>query len=121
VQEWLAKHPRLNMHFTPTSASRLNMLERFFRDITIERLRRGGFTSVAELEAAINDYVAHHNIDPKPFIWTKSARDILQKVIRASARLGSKQNETLHYCDRTSRRRSFRETPEPGGQRGHRR
>ena len=96
VQEWLKKHPRFNMHFTPTSASWLNMVERFFRDITTERLRRGVFTSVPELEAAINDYVAHHNVDPKPFIWTKSARDILQKVIRANARLSSKQNETLH-------------------------
>jgi len=96
VQAWLAKHPRFNMHFTPTSASWLNMVERFFRDITTERLRRGVFTSVPELEAAINDYVAHHNTDPKPFIWTKSARDILQKVIRANARLSSKQNETLH-------------------------
>ncbi len=96
VQQWLAKHPRFRMHFTPTSASWLNMVERFFRDITTQRLRRGVFTSVPELEAAINDYVAHHNIDPKPFIWTKSARDILEKVIRANARLSSKQNETLH-------------------------
>ena len=96
VQQWLAKHPRFHMHFTPTSASWLNMVERFFRDITTERLRRGVFTSVAELEAAIHDYVAHHNVKPKPFIWTKSARDILQKVIRANSRLSSKQNETLH-------------------------
>jgi transposase len=96
VQEWLGKHPRFNMHFTPTSASWLNMVERLFRDITTERLRRGVFTSVPELEAAINEYVAHHNKDPKPFIWTKSARDILQKVIRANSRLSSKQNETLH-------------------------
>ena len=96
VQAWLAKHPRFNMDFTPTSASWLNMAERFFRDITTERLRRGAFTSMPELEAAINEYVAHHNNDPKPFIWTKSARDILQKVIRANARLSSKQNETLH-------------------------
>jgi hypothetical protein len=51
---------------------------------------------VPELEAAINEYVAHHNTNPKPFIWTKSARDILQKVIRANARLSSKQNATLH-------------------------
>jgi hypothetical protein len=93
---WLTKHPRFNMHFTPTSASWLNMVERSFRDITTARLRRGVFTSVPELEAAINDYVAHHNTDPKPIIWTKSARDILQKVIRANARLSSKQNETLH-------------------------
>jgi len=96
VQEWLAKHPRFNMHFTPTSASWLNMVERFFRDITTERLRRGVFTSVPELVTAIDEYVAHHNKEPKPFIWTKSARDILQKVIRANSRLSSKQNATLH-------------------------
>ena len=96
VQEWLARHPRFNMHFTPTSASWLNMVERFFRDLTTERLRRGVFTSVPELVAAINEYVAHHNTDPKPFIWTKSARDILQKVIRANSRLSSKKNGTLH-------------------------
>lgn len=96
VQEWLAKHPRINMHFTPTSASWLNMVERFFRDITTERLRRGVFTSVPELIGAIDEYIAHHNTKPKPFIWTKSARDILQKVIRANSRLSSKQNATLH-------------------------
>jgi len=96
VQKWLAKHPRFNMHFTPTSASWLNMVERFFRDLTTERLRRGVFTSVPELTAAIDAYVAHHNINPKPFIWTKSARDILQKVIRANSRLSSKQNAALH-------------------------
>jgi len=96
VQKWLAKHPRFNMHFTPTSASWLNRVERFFRDLTTERLRRGVFTSVPELAAAIDAYVAHHNINPKPFIWTKSARDILQKVIRANSRLSSKQNAALH-------------------------
>lgn len=96
VQDWLAKHPRFNMHFTPTSASWLNMVERFFRDITTERLRRGVFTSVPELIGAIDEYIAHHNTKPKPFIWTKSARDILQKVIRANSRLSSKQNATLH-------------------------
>ena len=96
VQDWLAKHPRFHMHFTPTSASWLNMVERFFRDITVNRLRRGVFTSVPELVTAIDEYVAHHNTAPKPFIWTKSARDILQKVIRANRRLSSKQNGTLH-------------------------
>jgi transposase len=96
VQKWLDKHPRFIMHFTPTSASWLNMVERFFRDITTERLRRGVFSSVSDLVAAIDDYVAHHNTKPKPFIWTKSARDILQKVIRANSRLSSKQNEALH-------------------------
>jgi len=96
VREWLAKHPRFVMHFTPTSASWLNMVERFFRDITTARLRRGVFTSVPELVEAIEEYIAHHNTNPKPFIWTKSARDILQKVIRANSRLSSKQNATLH-------------------------
>jgi len=96
VQEWLAKHPRITMHFTPTSASWLNMVERFFRDISEKRLRRGVFTSVQELVTAIDEYVAHHNSSPKPFIWTKSARDILQKVIRANNHLSSKQNATLH-------------------------
>ena len=96
VQQWLAKHPRFNMHFTPTSASWLNMVERFFRDISENRLHRGVFTSVPELVAAIDEYVAHHNTNPKPYIWTKSARNILQKVIRANSRLSSKQNATLH-------------------------
>ena len=96
VQAWLEKHPRFKMHFTPTSASWLNMVERFFRDITTERLRRGVFTSVPELIGAIDEYISHHNTKPKPFIWTKSARDILQKVIRANSRLSSKQNATLH-------------------------
>jgi transposase len=96
VQKWLKKHPRFHMHFTPTSASWLNMVERFFRDITTDRLRRGVFTSVPELVSAIDEYIVHHNTNPKPFIWTKSARDILQKVIRANSRLSSKQNETLH-------------------------
>jgi transposase len=96
VQQWLARHPRLTTHFTPTSASWLNRVERFFRDLTTQRLRRGAFSSVPELIGAIDEYIAHHNAKPKPFIWTKSARDILQKVIRANSRLSSKQNETLH-------------------------
>jgi transposase len=87
VQKWLVQNPRFVMHFTPTSASWLNIVERFFRDITDKRIRRDNFTSVAELELAINLYVAHHNIDPKPFIWTASAKDILAKVTRAKAAL----------------------------------
>jgi transposase len=87
VQAWLAKHPRLVMHFTPTSASWLNMVERFFRDISENRIRRDSFTSVAELELAIDLYIAHHNAHPKPFIWTATASDILAKVTRAKAAL----------------------------------
>lgn len=67
-----------------------------FRDLTTGRLRRSVFTSVPQLVAAINEYVAHRNTARKPFIRTKSARDILQKVIRANSRLSSKQNGTLH-------------------------
>ena len=96
VQAWLVKHQRFTIHFTPTSASWLNMVERFFRNITERRLRRGVFTSVPELVGAIDEYIAHHNTNPMPFIWTKNARDILQKVIRANSRLSSKQNATLH-------------------------
>jgi hypothetical protein len=75
------------MHFTPTSSSWLNMVERFFRDITDKRIRRGVFTSVSELEAAINDYIAVHIANPKPFIWTAKATDILAKVTLAWAAL----------------------------------
>ncbi|MBK6960089.1 MAG: IS630 family transposase [Gammaproteobacteria bacterium] len=96
VQEWLAAHPRFQMHFTPTSASWLNMVERFFRDLTTDRLRRGVFRSVPELIETIEHYVKHHNEQPKPFIWTAKANDILQKVIRSNANLSSKQNEALH-------------------------
>ena len=79
VQAWLAKHPRFVMHFTPTGASWLNMVERFFRDISENRIKRDSFTSVAELELALELYIAHHNANPKPFIWTASASDILAK------------------------------------------
>ena len=96
VQTWLAQHPRFHMHFTPTSASWLNMVERFFRDLSTQRLERGVFRSVPELIAAIKQYVAVHNKNPKPFIWTAKAADILQKVIRANQHLSSKQNEALH-------------------------
>lgn len=96
VQEWLGKHKRFHMHFTPTSASWLNMVERFFRSLTTDRLQRGVFRSVPELNAAIEEYIAVHNQDPKPFVWTAKANDILQKVIRANRKLSSKKNEALH-------------------------
>jgi transposase len=73
VKRWLRRHPRFHMHFTPTSASWLNMVERFFRDITTKRIRRGAFLSVAVLVKAIENYIAEHNLDPKPFIWTAKA------------------------------------------------
>ena len=92
VKAWLKRHPRFHLHFTPTSASWLNMVERFFRDLTTRRVRAGIFKSVAELEAAIVDYLHHHNAQPKPFIWTAKAADILAKVSRAKAALLKSQN-----------------------------
>ena len=83
VKAWLQRHRRFHMHFTPTSASWLNMVERFFRDITQRRIRRGAFRSVPELVAAIDEYIQNHNKTPKPFIWTAKASDILEKVTRA--------------------------------------
>jgi transposase len=89
VKAWLAKHPRFHMHFTPTSASWLNQVERFFGLITGDRIRCGVFKSVAELEAAIREYLDHHNAHPTPFVWTKSATDILEKVARGRQALES--------------------------------
>lgn len=82
VKDWLAKHPRFHLHFIPTSSSWLNLVERWFRDITTDRIRRGVFKSVPDLERAINDYIEHNNANPKPFVWTKSANDIILKVNR---------------------------------------
>lgn len=92
VQRWLARHKRFQVHFTPTSASWLNMVERFFRDLTAKRVRRGVFRSVAELQAAIESYIQQHNEQPKPFIWTAKASDILQKVQRGRAALHKLQS-----------------------------
>jgi len=83
VQKWLARHLRFHIYFTPTSSSWLNMVERFFRDLTQNRLRRGVFRDVEELIMAIGDYIDKHNHRPKPFVWTAKASDILEKVKRA--------------------------------------
>lgn len=91
VQRWIDKNSRVHVHFTPTSASWLNMVERFFRDLTDKQIRRGVFTGVDDLIVAIDDYIAGHNQEPKPFIWTKSARDILAKVMRAREALNGRQ------------------------------
>ena len=82
VQRWLKRHPRFHVHFTPASSSWLNMVERFFRDLTENRLRRGVFRSVLELIQALDDFVDKHNENPKPFIWTSNSKDILAKVMR---------------------------------------
>ena len=87
VREWLAKHKRFHFHFTPTSSSWLNLVERWFREITTKRIRRDSFASVAVLIEAIEDYIAHNNDDPKPFIWTKTADQIIAKVRRGRVAL----------------------------------
>jgi transposase len=87
VQRWLQRHRRFQIHFTPTGCSWLNMVERFFRDLTQNRLRRGIFRNVEELMTAIGDYADRHNKNPKPFIWTAKAADILEKVKRARSAL----------------------------------
>jgi transposase len=101
VKVWFGKHPRFRLHFTPTSASWLNLVERFFAEITNKRIRRGAFGSVAELEAAILDYLDGHNADPKPFIWTKTAEIILEREGRALEKLesitpGYQESESEH-------------------------
>ncbi|MFP3559490.1 IS630 family transposase [Paraburkholderia sp. SIMBA_049] len=92
VKAWLAKHPRFHMHFTPTSASWLNMVERFFRDLSENQLRRAVLRSVPELVSTIEQYIERHNRDPKPFIWTAKASDTLAKVTRARAKLNKMQS-----------------------------
>src|SRR5204862_8019314 len=92
VKRWLKRHSRFHLHFTPTSGSWLNMVERFFAEITRKRIRRGVFKSVDELKQAIRGYLNHHNGSPKPYVWTKTAAEILSKVARAEQAL-----ESQHY------------------------
>ena len=90
VRRWLERHPRFHIHFTPTSASWLNMVERLFADLTCRRLRRGCFRSVTELKSAIRRYLNDRNAAPKPFIWTKGADTIIRKYERAKRNLISR-------------------------------
>lgn len=83
VQAWLEKHPCFKLHFTPTSASWMNLVERFFAEITAKRIRRGSYSSVDDLEGAIYDYLLQHNAKPKPFVWSKTAEDIVARERRA--------------------------------------
>ena len=78
---WLARHPRWMFHFTPTSASWLNAVENFFSKMTRQRIRRGVFRSIVDLQTAINAYLTEHNASPKPFVWTQSAEAILAKLV----------------------------------------
>ena len=91
VQRWLARHRPFTVYFTPTSSSWLNMVERFFRNLTQNRLRRGVFRDVEELITAIADYIDKYNKSPKPFVWTAKASDILEKVKRARQAVKNKR------------------------------
>jgi transposase len=91
VKKWLGKHKRFHLHFTPTSGSWLNLIERWFSEITRRRIRRGVFHNVPELTAAIREYIHLNNQDPKPFVWTKKAEEIIEKINRCKATM-----ETLH-------------------------
>lgn len=91
VKQWLSQHSRFALHFTPTGASWLNLVERWFRELTDKRLRRGVFRSVSELKQAIREFLNTSNHQPKPFVWTASVESILQKIARCKAIY-----ETLH-------------------------
>jgi transposase len=92
VKKWLAKHPRFHLHFTPTSSSWLNMIEGFFAKLTNKAIRRGAFASVPDLIAAIDAYLAATNTNPRPFTWTKTADQIIEKVQRGRATLNAITN-----------------------------
>jgi transposase len=91
VRAWLKRHPRVHFHFLPTSASWLNLVERFFAELTTRQLKRLAVTSVGQLIAAITAYIEHRNREPKPFVWTASAEHILAKVNKANEILASQQ------------------------------
>ena len=82
VQSWIKRHPRFHIHFTPTSSSWLNLVERWFREITEKRLRRGSFRSVPDLIAAINEYLDNHNQNPQAFVWSAPVERILAKITK---------------------------------------
>jgi hypothetical protein len=90
VQKWRVRHPRFQVYFAPTSSAWLNLVERFFRDLPQNRLRRGVCRDVEELIMAVGDSIDRHNQNPKPFVWTAKAADIPEKVKRARAALDNR-------------------------------
>lgn len=92
IHQWLLRHPRFTLHFTPTYASWMNLVERFFAEITNKRIRRGSFRNTKELEDAIKDYLATYNENPRPFVWTKTADQILDSIKRVCERI----NDSVH-------------------------
>lgn len=102
IRNWFAKRPRWHVHLTPTSASWINQVERFFADLTDKQIRRGVHRSTGELEAAIETYINAVNADPKPFRWTKSAADILASIERfclATLKTGDQQAKIVRTSE----------------------
>jgi transposase len=97
VTKWLGKHPRFQLHFTPTSSSWLNLVERWFRELTDKALRRGVFKSVPDLITAIEAYLNAHNDEPRPLVWTASAESILEKVARGRVALNQAPKTGTHH------------------------
>ena len=97
IQDWLAKRPRYHLHFTPTSASWINLVEGWFALLTLRQIRRGVFPTVEALEAAIRRHIEATNTDPRPFVWTKSADEILESVRRFCQR-----TTDVHQCQEIS-------------------
>jgi transposase len=93
VTSWLSRHPRFHLHFTPTSSSWLNLVERWFREITEKRIRRGSFESVPALIVAIKDYIKNHNQVPRVFVWTAPVERILGKINKCKEAL-----DAVHWC-----------------------
>ncbi|MGH7564493.1 MAG: transposase, partial [Gemmatimonadota bacterium] len=99
VQRWLARHPRVTFHFVPTSASWLNLVERFFSELTTRQLKRLAVTSVDQLITTITRYIEARNQGPKPFVWAASVQHVLKKVAKAKD-----TSATLHYMNPSARR-----------------
>jgi len=87
VKQWISRHPRFHLHFTPTGSSWLNLVERWFAELTEKAIRRGSFVSVPDLQAAISTFLEAWNLKPKPFIWTAKVEDMIRKIERARAKL----------------------------------
>lgn len=99
VKAWLARHPRIRQHFTPTSSSWLNLVERFFRDLTVDVIREGSFQSVGELVRAIEGWLAERNREPRRYVWRAEGAAILQKITRARAKLEEIMADTSRTVD----------------------
>ena len=93
VKAWLARHPRFHVHFTPTSSSWMNLVERFFRDLTEDVVRAGSFTSTRQLAEAIYSYLSERNLSPRRYVWKKSGAEILASIQRARQALDAQQTE----------------------------